>query len=134
MKLILLTTIVALVLVGCRPSEQVEYKLSGKWMGKGYTCWDDDGKPVTLDELVSISHKENQVVATKITGDNCVEEGEITWKGQITGNTIVGNWFGLNNFTKQKVQFPAKFKIVSNDYFYAVDGGAPVKFHRVKEQ
>ena len=133
MKL-LLTTIAAVVLVGCGQSEQVEYKLSGKWMGKGYTCWDDDGKLVTLDELVSISHKENQVVATKITGDNCVEEGEITWKGQITGNTIVGHWFGLNRLTKEKAQFPAKFKIVSNDYFYSVDSGDPVKFDRVKKQ
>ena len=134
MKHILITTIAAVVLMGCGPSEQVEYKLSGKWMGKGYTCWDDDGKLVTLDELVSISHKKNQVVATKITGDNCVEEGEITWKGQITGNTIVGNWFGLNRLTKEKAQFPAKFKIVSNDYFHEVDGGTPIKFDRVNKQ
>ena len=91
----LLITIAALVLVGCGPTEQVEYKLSGKWMGKGYTCEDDYGKLVTMDELVSISHKENKVVAPKITGDNCVEEGEITWKCKLKGNNIVGTWFGL---------------------------------------
>ena len=130
----LLITIAAVMLVGCRPTEQVEYKLSGKWMGKGYTCEDDDGKIVLLDELVSISHKDNKVVATKITGDNCVEEGEITWKGQLKGNIIVGTWFVYDTFTKEKGQDPAKFKIISNDYFYSIDDGDPVKFYRVKKK
>ena len=102
-------------------------------MRKGKTCEDDDDKLVTMLELVLISHKENKVVAPKITGDNCVEEGEITWKCKLKGNNIVGTWFGFDTFTKEKVQFPAKFKIISNDYFYSVDDDDPIKFYRVKK-
>ena len=136
MKYVLITIIAVSIFTGCEKAQQTsqqEYQISGKWLGKGYTCWDDDGILVEMNEFVSIKQNKNQVIATKITGDNCVGEGEITWKGEITGDKIVGVWIGFNRFTKEKSEFPAKFTIESNDYLFSMDDD-PIEFHRVKEQ
>ena len=50
--------------------------LCGIWYGYGYTC--QGFIPV---EIILIEHINNWVKATKITGDNCVEAGQITWQG-----------------------------------------------------
>lgn len=50
--------------------------LCGIWYGYGYTC--QGFIPV---EIILIEHINNWVKATKITGDNCVGAGQITWQG-----------------------------------------------------
>lgn len=60
--------------------------LSGEWIGH---------YPGHYDEVIEICHSGNSVVATKLTGDDHVPAGEITWRavlpdgsgeGQIAGH------------------------------------------------
>lgn len=53
--------------------------LSGEWIGTGYNC------PAVLltPETVRIDITGDSVVATKITGDDCVKAGQLTWRGAV---------------------------------------------------
>ena len=98
MKSILVSIVAAVLLVGCGKSQDTD--LNGKWLGKGYTCFeslDADGNPVgdvKSDQEISISQDGDKVVATKITGDECVKAGEKTWEGRISGDWIEGVIYG----------------------------------------
>jgi hypothetical protein len=60
--------------------------LAGIWYGSGYYC--DGPQP---DEMIRIDYSaEEGLVATKIGGDACVREGEVTWRGTLDGRTIRG--------------------------------------------
>jgi len=60
-----------------QPIEQTQPNgLCGIWYGLGYSC--NGSIPV---EIIRIEHINDFVRATKITGDNCVEAGQITWQG-----------------------------------------------------
>ena len=80
----LLTTIAAvmLVLVAFDVAQHVgfgkpeNYDLSGKWLGMGYRCG-----TTSSDQEISITQDGNKVIATKITGDDCVGAGQKTWEG-----------------------------------------------------
>jgi len=48
----------------------------GLWVGKGYTCSSSIG---FLEYDIDITYSEGSVVATKVTGDDCVPAGNITW-------------------------------------------------------
>jgi hypothetical protein len=77
MKSQLIAIVAAMLLVGCGKSQDTD--LNGKWLGKGYTCSVGD---VKSDQEISISQDGDKVVATKITGDECVKAGEKTWEGK----------------------------------------------------
>jgi len=66
-----------------------EINLSGTWEGDGYACQD-----ITPPQLVSVVQEEDgRVVATKLTGDDCVPEGNITFQGNARPPLTVGSSF-----------------------------------------
>ena len=95
--------------------------LSGKWLGKGYKCWgnlDEDGQPLILDEIISISQDKDKVVATKITGDECVKAGEKTWEGKISGDWIEGVAYGRYPNSSKLITLKARIEIKSSNLLY----------------
>jgi hypothetical protein len=60
--------------------------LCGIWYGLGYQC--NGSIPV---EIIRIEHINDFVRATKITGDNCVEAGQITWQGYYYQSPFIAN-------------------------------------------
>ena len=72
-----LVPVVALLLAGCQPGEDKPEGLNGEWLGINYQC------PIGViqQQRVSIVEQDGQIVATKITGDDCVPAGEITFRG-----------------------------------------------------
>ena len=74
-----------------KSSSSKGFDLNGLWIGKGYRCWDNlnsDGSPIIMDEEIKIDQESSFVVAKKITGDECIQAGEITWDGKIDGSVI----------------------------------------------
>ena len=84
----LIISILLLCTISCEKESEVEQllpqpieqtqpnSLCGIWYGLGYSC--NGSIPV---EIIRIEHINDFVRATKITGDNCVEAGQITWQG-----------------------------------------------------
>ena len=84
----LIISILLLCTISCEKESEVEQLLPlpieqtqpnglcGIWYGLGYSC--NGSIPV---EIILIEHMNDFVRATKITGDNCVEAGQITWQG-----------------------------------------------------
>jgi len=54
-----------------------EYFLGG-WIGKGYTCSNVEGM---MTQEVEINYNEGTFIATKIQGDDCVNEGQVSFSG-----------------------------------------------------
>ena len=118
MKSLLVSIIAALFLVGCATAHQ-GVDLNGKWLGKGYKCWgtvDEDGELLLIEEEISISQDGDKVVATKITGDECVRTGEKTWEGKISGDWIEGVAYGRLSFTSELKPFKARIEIKSSNF------------------
>lgn len=69
--------------------------LNGEWTAEGYKC---NGKSTT--QIVKIQHKGNQVIASKVVGNECIEAGAITFRGNYTQNPFaieVQTTFGSDN-------------------------------------
>jgi len=49
----------------------------GLWMGSGYTCLNKVG---FMDQEVNIEHRKGELVAIKMQGDDCVQNGKISFK------------------------------------------------------
>ncbi len=66
-----------------RPQDETIVDLTGEWLGKGYQC----PAGVKHDEIIEIKHnlETGEIVATKITGDNCVTAGNTTFTGIFSG-------------------------------------------------
>lgn len=62
-----------LSLVGCTPGPS----LNGTWVSDQYRCPNN----VLHSERINVIEKNNQIVARKIDGDECVLAGEITFEG-----------------------------------------------------
>lgn len=63
----------------------------GIWIGEGYQC------PVGTyhTEKVKIEVRDNFLVATKVTGDNCVPKGSQTFSGKIPNSVSQGSSFPI---------------------------------------
>lgn len=72
-----LVPVMALALAGCQPGEDKPEGLNGEWLGINYQC----PFGVLHQERVSIVEEEGRIVATKLTGDECVPAGEVTFEG-----------------------------------------------------
>ncbi|MBT3617035.1 MAG: hypothetical protein HN524_13730 [Verrucomicrobia bacterium] len=112
--------------------------LSGKWLGKGYKCWgnlDEDGQPLILDEIILVSQDGDKVVATKITGDECVKAGEKTWEGKISGDWIEGVAYGRSQISPKLNAYKTRIKIKSNNLLYLDTFGldAAIEFERIED-
>lgn len=66
-------------------SRITENDLAGIWDATGYTC-----ESSIAVEKIKITVTGNKITAVKITGDNCVPAGEITWEGTLSGDRISG--------------------------------------------
>lgn len=83
-----LAFILSTLLVGCVKVQSLDpIDLTGEWIGTGYEC------PFGTQhrERVKIVHEGSNIVATKITGDQCVLAGSTTFKGSFDGKTKTGN-------------------------------------------
>lgn len=63
--------------------------LCGIWFGYNYNCYELNATtgqitPYTLTEIIDIRQIGDTTYAVKITGDDCVTAGQITWKGIIS--------------------------------------------------
>ena len=127
MKSQLIAIVAAMLLVGCGKSQDTD--LNGKWLGKGYTCFeslDADGNPVgdvKSDQEISISQDGDKVVATKITGDECVKAGEKTWEGKISGDWIEGVIYGWAANSPKPIPHKARIEIKSSNLLYLAPNG-----------
>ena len=91
--------------------------LTGTWRTDDYDCpWG-----VKHSQLVSVAHDGDRIVATKVTGDDCVPAGFETFSGRLPAEAHVGaiTWTtGLPNAPASSV-VAGYLKIVSNDEFRA---------------
>ncbi|MEZ4621949.1 MAG: hypothetical protein R2867_41460, partial [Caldilineaceae bacterium] len=100
--------------------------LTGEWLAEGYTC-----KGTEPPEKIIIEHKEGLVTATKITGDDCISAGEITWVGVFQEKEFIVQVqvsHGPNtarSFTEGKIQ------VINNDKLFLFSSGPT--FYRIKE-
>ena len=94
LNLLLSFCLVFISLAGCseeysghtKSSSSKGFDLNGLWIGKGYRCWgnlNSDGYPIIMDEEIKIDQEGSFVVAKKITGDECIQAGKITWDGKL---------------------------------------------------
>ena len=97
------------ILIGC----QVERDLNGVWMADGYNCYGN-----SIEEIIQLTHNSDSVVAIKIIGDDCIEGGDLTWRGIIENDSIVGTMVGLIPTTMKKVEAPMVFHIINEDSIY----------------
>ena len=119
----LITTIAAVVLVGCGEKQD----LTGKWLGKGYRCLSNE----RLDQEISITQNGNKVVAIKITGDDCIGAGQKTWEGIISGSQIKGSWYGGFPWEAKPSKYDdLDIRIKNNDLLIWSD--AEITFERIK--
>jgi len=97
--------------------------LAGNWSGTGYSC---ETGPLT--EQVQISINQDNLVATKITGDDCVPAGNTTFQGTVPDPVSVGTSFPVT-FTVGNPSAPASgtsrstLTVLTADSF-VVNGGA----------
>jgi hypothetical protein len=128
MKIALTLSALLILVLGCKTKSK--YDLTGTWNGYGYYCF--TGEPI--QESIKVTQKDDSVFAIKIKGDDCVGDGELTWKGKIINDTIVGVMAGLVPPNWEKVFVQMNFRIVSNDSII-VNPSPTVKlsFSRVKK-
>ena len=119
----LITTMAAVVLVGCGEKQD----LTGKWLGKGYRCLSNE----RLDQEISITQNGNKVVAIKITGDDCIGAGQKTWEGIISGSQIKGSRYGKFPWEEKPSKLDdLDITIKNNDLLIYSD--ADITFERIK--
>ena len=120
----LITTIAAVVLVGCGEKQD----LTGKWLGKGYGCGPNNQN---LDQEISITQNGNKVVAIKITGDDCIGAGQKTWEGIISGSQIKGSNYGKPPWQEKPTKYDnLDIRIENSDLLIWSD--AEITFERIK--
>jgi hypothetical protein len=83
------------------------------------------------DEIILISQDKDKVVATKITGDECVKAGEKTWEGKISGDWIEGVAYGRGPGSSKLITTKARIEIKSSNLLYLDANG--VEFVRIHE-
>ena len=67
--------------------------LCGLWWGENYTC---NGE--SFPEVILIEHDGSFTTATKIIGDYCVTDGQITWQGDFIENPFYVTFTAGNPF------------------------------------
>jgi hypothetical protein len=58
--------------------------LAGTWMARGYTCSGN----VPAEEEINVTQVGDFATATKVTGDDCVPAGSLTWRGTVSGESF----------------------------------------------
>jgi len=95
----------------------MDISLTGVWECSEYEC------PVGTKhtERVSISHADEHLIATKITGDDCVPAGFETFRGRLPTGSLIGaiTWTGGLPREPASSTFPGFLKVIDNDHFQA---------------
>lgn len=98
-----------------RHPEQID--LTGTWRSHDYQCpWG-----VRHTELIEVVHEDGQIVARKVTGDDCVPAGFETFSGRLPHGGVLG----AITWTVGQAHAPASetrsgfLKVISHDEFHA---------------
>ena len=107
---------------------QNKLDLCGIWFGYGYLCgWESIPKEVILIEDLGNSF----IRATKLTGDNCVEAGEVTWEGNYNTNPFNISLFSAGGvITVTQYNTPLEMVLESPNYMTLNWSSAPLEFIR----
>lgn len=111
MRQVLLASLAVLLTAGCQPGEQDRDALEGEWVGINYQC------PIGVlhEEVVLIEKRQDTLVATKISGDDCVPAGEVTFSGTRDSITCVTGVPGGSSFSS----YTGRILLESGDQFSA---------------
>lgn len=94
--------------------------LQGEWIGFYPGHW---------DEVVKIEQAGSRVVATKITGDDYVPPGEVTWQADLDTGDGLGQIAGLG-FTEPRY-VPGRLKIIDEERIeFTWEGVGSVHYRR----
>lgn len=86
--------------------------LSGIWISNDYWCEDINNK--ITEEVTIVQDSNFNLIATKVTGDNCVPAKTITFKGQLTRDIeCTGGWPNK----PASINFSSRILIDSSDKF-----------------
>ena len=67
---------------------------SGKWLGYGYDCYTKDKKLTAIPyEQIMITSSGTKIIATKITGDDCVTADSVTFIITARENISIGDTY-----------------------------------------
>ena len=88
--------------------------LCGIWYGYGYNCFEGPTPP----QIILIQHIEDTVIAYKLTGDQCVQAGQMTWRGIFNQDSITNSILNTYYFT-----ISTNITIVSQNYLIESTGG-----------
>jgi hypothetical protein len=106
------------------PSSQVN--LTGRWIATGYYC---TPTPAPAEEILDISQQGTAITATKVKGDTCVGDGEVTWTGNVTGTSFPTQMQVLNIGSKTRSWLAGTATITSPDTLSLSQG---ITLQRVK--
>lgn len=95
--------------VGCQSKKD----FNGLWKAYGYECYGNK-----IEEIIKLTHQSDSVVAFKLIGDDCIKEGELTWRGILVQDSILGAMVGLIPPSMEKAEVQMIFHIVNNDSIY----------------
>jgi|TARA_R110000744_G_C19192233_1_gene544017 hypothetical protein len=103
--------------------------LCGIWYGYGYPCSGE-----IFNEIILIQHEGNLVTATKLTGDNCVNAGQMAWQGVFTQtpfnvNTTLGSPTSPNSVFSLDYQ-----SITVVNLNYLITSSAGIEFVRATQE
>ena len=116
------------------PSPNID--LSGNWIGKNYRCGnqEDPFGEELMEQRIEIIQAHQRVVATKITGDDCVPAGNITWEGEVVdivhqenktvyGSHIFGTIYGSDPRSGEFYESQTIIRIVDENHLEMLGDG-----------
>lgn len=102
--------------------------LTGTWRSDDYQCpWG-----VRHTELIEVVHKDERIVARKLTGDDCVPAGFETFSGRLPRLGLVGaiTWTCGLPHAPASDQRAGYLKLVSRNEFHAGSESDALVFYR----
>tara|TARA_R110002012_G_scaffold6881_1_gene32827 strand:+ start:2833 stop:3351 length:519 start_codon:yes stop_codon:yes gene_type:complete len=141
MKKLIISILLLLCTISCEKESEVEQllpqpieqtqpnSLCGIWYGYGYPC---SGEIFT--EIVLIQHEGNLITATKLTGDDCVNAGQIAWQGFFTQNPFNVNTT-LGSPTSPNSVFSLNYQSITVvNLNYLITSSAGIEFIRATQE
>lgn len=96
------------------------FDLTGDWVNNSYACYDNNGNLIhNITEQIRIEQKGNSYKATKVTGDDCVPAGHVTFSGtssQLTDKLVCPETNNITTVTEDemKTEVVAMQKLFNN--------------------
>jgi hypothetical protein len=119
----------ALVALGT-PALADDVHLSGEWIGVGYGC-----TPTPGPERIRIDQSGDEVVATKLAGDDCVLTGQVTWRGKLKGGAFSDVHMQVSTGPATGLFFvDATLTMVNDTLVITPSGGSSVTYSRAEHR